>query len=125
MTLNIGLLYKPEDIDKNKKPKENAEPTDDLVRFYEDKFNCYRDGKKLNDRDFGENNTTTQGYVSYDKLVKAFDNSGLDFNGPRTFDELKTRITNGENFPISVTANFEVKEKEEEEKSFVKRLFRK
>ena len=107
--LLLGLIYKAEDINEEKQPKLGAQPINNIVRYYDSGFNCYLNGEQTNKHDFGENNVTHQGYIHYDNLVKAFENSGIEFTGPKTFKEFKEAITSGEIFDVSLIANLEKK----------------
>ncbi len=108
--LLLGLIYKAEDVDENKVPLEGTEPVNNIVRYYDVGFNCYSNGEKTNEYDYGEAHVTYQGYVHYDKLVKAFNNSGVEFTGPKTFKEFKEAILNGETFDINLIADIPKKE---------------
>ncbi len=108
--LDLGLIYKADDIDENMKPKAGAKPVNNIVRYYDTSFDSYADGKKTNEREFGEHNVTHQGYVHYDKLVKVFHGSGVEFTGPKTFEEFKKAIEAGEVFDINLIAEMNKKE---------------
>ena len=103
--LLLGLIYKAEDVDENKMPLKGAQPVNNIVRYYDVGFNCYSDGQKTNDYDFGKIHVTYQGYVHYDRLVKEFANSGIEFTGPKTFKEFKEAILNGEVFDVNLIAD--------------------
>ena len=108
--LLLGLIYNVDDVDENKVPLKGAQPVNNIVRYYDVGFNCYSNGEKTNKYDYGEVHPTYQGYVHYDKLVKAFNNSGVLFTGPKTFNEFKEAILNGETFDISLIADIPKKE---------------
>ena len=104
--LLLGLVYSASDVDENNKPKENAQPVNNVVRYYDIGFNSYKDGQKTNDgEDYGKYHVTHQGYVHYDKLVKAFEGSGVEFTGPKSFKEFKEAILAGELFDVSLVAD--------------------
>jgi len=106
MGLLLGLVYNASDVDENNKPKVNAEPANNVVRYYNVGFNSYKDGQKTNgETDYGKYHVTYQGYVHYDKLVKVFEGSGVEFTGPKTFKEFKEAIQAGEVFDISLVAD--------------------
>jgi len=105
--LLLGLIYNARDVDENNKPLEGAKPVNNIVRYYDAGFKSYKDGQQTNDpeRDFGKYNVTYQGYVHYDKLVKAFEGSGIEFTGPKSFKEFKEAIEAGEVFETSLVAD--------------------
>ena len=104
--LLLGLVYSASDVDENNRPKENAQPVNNVVRYYDIGFNSYKDGQKTNDgEDYGKYHVTHQGYVHYDKLVKAFEGSGVEFTGPKSFKEFKEAILAGELFDVSLVAD--------------------
>jgi len=105
MGLDLGLIYKASDVDENNKPKENAQPVKNIVRYYDNGFNCYMDGEQTNDRQYGKHNVTHQGYVHYDKLVKTFSGSGIEFTGPKSFEEFKKAIQAGQVFDVDLVAD--------------------
>ena len=102
MGLDLGLIYRASDVDENNKPKENAKPIKNVVRYYDNGFDCYSNGQQTNEHQYGEHNVTHQGYVHYDKLVKTFSDSGIEFTGPQSFEEFKEAILAGEVFDISL-----------------------
>ena len=110
MALDLGLIYRAEDLDENNKVKGNAKPVNGIVRYYEGKFDSYLDGQKTNERDYGEYHYTTQGYIHYDKLVRALSGTGVEFTGPKSFEEFKKAIQAGEIFDISLVADLKKKE---------------
>ena len=105
MKLLIGLIFKKEDLVGEKKIREGAVPEQDIVRYYTSYVNSYLNGKHNKLKDYEGYNHGCQGYVNYNELVKALEEEGLIFNGPRTFEDLKSRILGGEQFDISVSIN--------------------
>ena len=104
--LLLGLVYQASDVNENNQPLPGVQPVNNVVRYYDVGFNSYKDGQKTNgDDDYGKYHVTYQGYVHYDKLVKAFEGSGIEFTGPKTFREFKEAIQAGELFDISLVAD--------------------
>ena len=104
--LLLGLIYNASDVDENNKPLAGAQPVNNIVRYYNYGFNSYKDGQKTNgDDDYGKYHVTYQGYVHYDKLVKVFEGSGVEFTGPKTFKAFKEAIQAGEVFDINLVAD--------------------
>ena len=101
--LSLGLLFDGKYADENQKLSENAEPVEDIVRYYTMDASCYLDGKKTNKIDYGQIKSR-QGFINYDRLVNSAEENGLSFNGPRTFEEFKEMILQGEPFEISLGA---------------------
>lgn len=128
MNLELGLIYKVDDIENNK-IKENAEPVNGVVRFYTGSVKSYLDDKQTNFMDYLDYGMNRQGYIKFDKLMNSINKSGLSYNGPKSFDELKTRIVNGEKFDITMSASLKTKEEKEqtkkEEKLVEKKIKRK
>lgn len=104
MDLYLGLVYKYEDFDENGQLKADAEPLNDVVRFYTAAVNCYLDGKQTNDYNYGRIHSR-QSFINYDMLVKAAQKNGLVFNGPETFEEFKEAIKSGEKFDVKLEAS--------------------
>ena len=104
MDLYLGLVYKIEDHDENGMLKSGAEPIKDVVRFYTADVNCYLDGEKTNDYNYGRMNAR-QSFIDYNMLVKTTRKNGLVFNGPETFAEFKEAIKSGETFDIKLEAS--------------------
>lgn len=111
MNLVVGLIFKKEDVIDGK-IKEGAKPINDIVRFYTGSVKSYLDGEQTNTADYYRYGLGRQGYVNYKKLVSGIENEGLEFIGPRSFDEFKTAIMYNGNFEIIVKADLqEQKEK--------------
>ena len=108
-TFRYDLVYKAEDHDENGNLKEDAEPLNNIVRFYTADVNCYLDGEQTNTYDYGRLHSR-QSFIDYDLLVNATRNNGLIFNGPDTFEEFKEAIKSGEPFNINVEASLLPKE---------------
>ena len=138
LDLELGLIFKVEDVIDKKHITTNAQPIDGIVRFYTGSVQSILNGKQTNDIDFGEICHSKQGFIVFDELMNKIKNSGLEYNGPQTFEELKSRIMNDEKFNISLRANlventktFEEQPKEEvkeekpvEKKSKILTLFK-
>ena len=109
INLNLGLIYDIDDVDENNQIKENAKPMNGMLRFYTGDVNSYLDGEKTNGYtyDYGR-----QGYITFNQLTSSIKKCGLEYNGPKSFEELKNRILNNEVFDITLTASL----KEPEEK---------
>lgn len=109
MDLYLGLVYKAEDHDENGNLKSDAEPLNNIVRFYTADVNCYLGGEQTNDYNYGRMHSR-QSFIDYDLLVKTTRKNGLIFNGPETFEEFKEAIKSGEPFNINVEASLLPKE---------------
>ena len=101
--LSLVLLFDGKYADENQKLSEDAEPVDNIVRYYTMGASCYLDGEKTNKIDYGQIRSR-QGFINYDRLVNSAEENGLSFNGPRTFEEFKEMILQGEPFDISLGA---------------------
>lgn len=130
INLLLGIIYDTKDIDANNQIKENANPYNGIVRFYTSDVASFLDDEKTNEHnyDYGR-----QGFIRFDKLMSEINKSGLVYNGPKSFEELKDKINNKEEFEISLTASLkeDINSKEEvkveqpvEEKPKRKSLFR-
>ncbi|MBQ6477194.1 MAG: hypothetical protein IJI43_02020 [Bacilli bacterium] len=107
MKLYLGIIYDIDDIDENDQIKENASPMKGMLRFYTGEVDCYLDGEKTNER---TSERGSQSYIKFSQLMSSVKKCGLDYNGPETFEELKTRILNNEVFDITLTASLKQKE---------------
>ncbi len=119
MDLYLGLIYKAEDHDENGKLKSDAEPINNIVRFYTADVNCYLNGEQTNDYNYGRFNSH-QSFIDYDMLVKTSRKNGLIFDGPETFAEFKEAMKSGEPFDIKLVASLlpkqEIGKEEQQEK---------
>ena len=107
MDLKLGLVYDVNDLDENYQVKENSNPVDGIVRFYSGIVNSYLDGKKTNKYEYDNGYS---GFIKFDDLMSNVSNSGLEYTGPNSFEELKERILNNEKFDISLIASLKEKE---------------
>ena len=135
MTLKLGLIFDPKDVNDDTSIKEDAKPVNNFVRFFTGDLYCYQNGELTNEPGKSLYEPSRQGYVNYNKLVSMFDRSGVTYNGPKSFDSFKDAILKGEKFEISVSAdltkkkeepkevNFEEEKAEDKGRSFVKRIF--
>lgn len=112
LNLLLGLIYDANDVDKDNNIKENAEPIDGMIRFYTEKVDCFLDGEKTNQHN---SSYSLQGFIPFNRLMKSIKETGLDYEGPQSFEELKERILNNEVFDITLTASLYKKEKKQEE----------
>jgi hypothetical protein len=135
MTLKLGLIFDPKDVNDDTSIKEDAKPVNNFVRFFTGDLYCYQNGELTNEPGKSLYEPSRQGYVNYNKLVSMFDRSGVTYNGPKSFDSFKDAILKGEKFEISVSAdltkkkeepkevNFEEEKAEDKGRAFVKRIF--
>lgn len=107
MDLLLGLIYDINDLNEDNSIKENAQPVDGMVRFYTSTVNSYLDGEKTNKYEY---DMGRQGFIKFNKLMSNISKSGLEYTGPKTFEELKERILNGEIFDINLTASLNEKD---------------
>lgn len=111
MDLNLGIIYNSEDVNDKYLPKdESVEPIQDIVRFSTGHSGSYLNDEKTNSIDYNDFKGNIGGYIDYNYLVSMIENSGLSFEGPKTFEVLKERILSGEVFDISISANLVEKE---------------
>ena len=108
--LKVGLIYNINDVENNI-IKENAKPIDGIVRCHTGDVISSKDGVENDKEDY----IGRQGFVVYDKLISEMEKNGLDFNGPKTFDEFKESILSKKIFDISLIADVNKKEKHEDE----------
>ncbi len=109
MGLLLGLVYKKEDVDDEYNIKENAKPLNDIVRYYTGNVSSYLDGEQTNEttyRGYGR-----QGYIKYNDFVTLLSRKGLNYNGPKSFKELKDAILLKEPFDINVSVDLKEKDK--------------
>ena len=118
MNLLLGLIFNSKDVDENNQRKSNAKPIPGIVRFYTGSVKSYLAGEQTNTIDYNDYGIGRQSYTDYNQLLKAIQKSGLQFTGPKSFEEFQERILSGEVFDIILSANLNQKE---EEKQFIKR----
>lgn len=119
MDLLLGLVYEAEEITLNNKIKQEAEPLDNVVRYYTDDIRSYLGNKKTNETKARDNFRNRQGLVNYNEFVLLLEQRGLNYNGPRTFEEFKEAILSGEKFDINVSIDLK---EETQDKKLVKKL---
>lgn len=124
MNLLLGLVYDADYVNEDKTLKENAKPYDDVVRFYTERSKCCLGEKKVDDYDYS-GYIGRQGFINFETLLTSIKKSGLDYNGPESFEELKEAILSSNKFDITITADL-TKDltKVEEQPVKPKRLFR-
>ena len=113
MSLLLGLIFDSKDIDENNKIKEDAEPVQNIVRYYTSSVTSQLDGEKTNSIDYEKYGVGNQGYINFNQFISLIKKSGLDYNGPETFKEFEERILIGKPFDITLSANFKKKEEKE------------
>ena len=122
MDLLIGLVYKVEDIDENDKIKEGAKPINNVARFYTGDITTYLDDKEAYRIKTGDNYSfrwTRDSYINYNEFVSLLEKNGMNYNGPKSFKELKEAILSGETFDIDVS--IDLREKTQDKKLIKRR----
>ena len=104
MDLQLGLIYKARDVEEGK-IIENREPIPGIVRIATGEVNSYLAGEQTNESNYYRYALGKQSFITFDKLMKAIQKSGLDYIGPETFEEFKEQILLGEPFDIKISAN--------------------
>ena len=110
MNLELGLIYKSEDVENNQ-IKENGEPIPGIVRIYTGSVNSYLNGEQTNERDYSQYGLGRQGFITFHQLISNIKKSGLDYIGPKSFEEFKKKTQRGEPIDIKISANLNEKEK--------------
>ena len=113
--LILGLVFNKEDIENNN-IKEGAKPLNNIVRYYTGDTDSLLNDEKTNDIEYYHFGCGRQGYIKYNELVKEIEQDGLEFNGPKTFEEFKQAILLRQPFDISIVADLK------EEKTLEKTL---
>ena len=125
MKLRIGLIFNKSDLDKKKQVKENVNPYDGIVYFVAEDARCYLNNKQINKL---PSCLSEDGIISYDYLIKAIKESGLDYECPDTFEEFKEALISGKTFNDRITADFTKNQKEtkpvQKAKSKIRSLFK-
>ncbi|MBR3210821.1 MAG: hypothetical protein IKF71_02655 [Bacilli bacterium] len=112
MDMYLGLVFNVEDI--NGKINHDSKHIPEIVRYYTGRIKATENGEPVKDKDFSKYGYGRQGYINYNKLVEAVKSSGLEFNGPQTFEEFEEFILTGEPFDVSITANLKPQKQENE-----------
>ncbi len=110
MDVLMGLMFKAEDVDDDLNIKPGAKPESKMVRYTIGDVNSYLDGEQTNTTEYNRYRIY-DGYVGYNDLVKYIRKNGLEFNGPKSFEEFKEAILSGETFDISINAVFQKEKK--------------
>ena len=117
MHLLLGLIFKKEDIDDNNQRKAGSNPIQNIVRYYTGEIDSFLDGEKSNKWDY--TGYGRQSFISFNQLIALIQNSGLEYTGPKSFEEFQKRILAGETFDIKLSADLKPKEERKVE-SFTK-----
>lgn len=104
MNLELGLIYKSEDVENNQ-VKENSEPIPEIVRIYTGTVNSYLGEEQTNESNYYRYGLGRQSFIAFKQLMKAIEKSGLNYFGPKTFEEFKEQILSKEPFDIIISAN--------------------
>ena len=120
MDLSLGLIYDVSDVDENQKPKANAKPIKGIVRYQTGSVKSYLDEKQTNKMDYGSYGFKGDGFITYKVLMAGIKSTGLDYTGPKTFEEFIERILSGETFDVSVLADIKPKTEEKQNSGFAK-----
>ena len=114
LNLLVGLMYNPKDYEKNGNSFEGLTPYN-TIRVFSKELCGNINGKKLSLDKTWNSILQFSGYAEYDELVKTLNEEGIPFNGPKSFEELKTKITTGEPFEIKAYVDLRKKEVTSEE----------
>ncbi|MBP5683774.1 MAG: hypothetical protein J6X02_00780 [Bacilli bacterium] len=109
LNLLIGLMYNPDDYEKNGQSIEGLIPSD-TVRVLSKELCGYLNDEKLKLDEFWDSTLAFNLYVNYNDLVEELTKEGVPYNGPKSFDELKEKITTGEPFEIKTYIDLRKKE---------------
>ena len=107
MSLLLGLVYNKENVDDEFNIKPGAEPANNIVRYYTGSVSSYLDGEQSNATTY--KGYGRQGYIKYNDFVTLLSRRGLNYNGPKSFKELKEAILSGETFDINVSVDLKEK----------------
>ena len=108
MDMLIGLVYDIKDVDENDKIKEGAKPINNVVRFYTGDITTYLDDEEAYRIKTGDNYSyrwTRDSYLNYNEFVSLLEKNGMNYNGPKSFKELKEAILSGETFDIDISVD--------------------
>ena len=115
--LLLGLVYKKEDVDDEFNIRPGAEPANNIVRYYSGSVTSYLDGEQSNATTY--KGYGRQGFIKYNDFVTLLSRRGLNYNGPKSFKELKDAILSGETFDIELSVDLKDKS---ESKRLIKKL---
>ena len=113
--INIGLIYKVNDVDEDDKPKAGAKPVNGIVRVYDGPIYGYNDDIQTYTSEGRMFPMGFNSFARYDDLVRLLKFRGYTFEGPKTFKEFKELINAGEPFEIKVSVDLKPKEVKEEQ----------
>ena len=123
MRLILGLVFEKKDVNGFGFARQNAEPLDDVVRYYTGSVRSFRHGIRSNALDYVKYGFPKDGYIRFSDLMEQIRQSGLEYDGPETFEEFKERILVGCPFNISLSAHMNSKKQPEtktDNKQFIK-----
>ena len=104
MHMLMGLVFNKDDVDEENVIKENAKPINNMVRYRVGNIDSVLDGEQtdityLNRYSFGK-----EGYLRYNEFVRTMRRAGINFIGPRNFNEFKEASMSNEAFDICLIA---------------------
>ena len=115
LSLRIGLIFDEKAINKDNTIKEGFKPYDGIVRYYTSSSDCFLNDKRTNLYDYYIFGIGKEGFIKYNMLVSNLENQGLEFKGPKTFEEFKDAVLSRTKFDMSVYADL----RNEEEKKLI------
>ena len=110
MFLEMGLVFPKSELGENDQILVKSEPLKGVARCFTGTVVSYLDGKEAHT--YSDGIYSRDGFVDYDKFVKAMQENGVGFTGPETFEEFERRILSGEKFDVALFADLKPKKEE-------------
>ena len=107
MGIKFGLVFEINDVDNQKHIKPNAKPVSNVVRFATKPVKSSFNGKATG-MDKENEHLTFGGYVNYDEFISSLENLGVEFDGPKTYEEYLYTMIYG--IPFNMTLSVDLKE---------------
>ena len=108
LELILGLVYKSEDVREDNRVKFNRLPINNLVRYYTGSVKSFYEFAQTNDIEYNALGRGRQGYLHYNEFVEAMENEGIEYDGPKTFDEFVEAMSS--NLPFDISLNVDLRE---------------
>lgn len=102
MGLKVGVMFNDDDVIDFNTVKEGAIPVSSLVHFYTMDITGYSNATPVEDEIYNQTRIGHQTYIDYNVLVNQAEKEGIEYNGPKTFEELAQRIMDGQQIDINL-----------------------
>lgn len=126
LDLKMGLIYNEYDVNDDNTIKEGKQPMKNCVRIYTGRVKSYLDDEQTNTSDYYDYGMGYQNVAFYNSFIRDLERYDFEFIGPKTYEEFKEKILNGETFDVKVSLSLKEENERDSEINVkpIKKLFR-